>query len=311
LVISRFARLRASDRPIVLLDVLLVGGRHITRSLEQDTGRVAFAESAAQTKFEILKAFDRFRAQVGRCACVFEHACIGELAQSFDRVIQLGRRQSLFRQIAAQCLGVVQALLGFAAELLCIFGRESATIELRTAAARRTGAVGCTTAAHLLSVTATLALALSLTVRLRLLLALARTLALLSLLPLPLLTFRLTLLALTLLSLSLLTLRLLLSLAAALLILLLPVLSALTLLRRSLSALTVLRLLTLLSLTPILRRLALALFTLLVAAFSQSTLRAVRGLLLLLTHPLVHRLETAHEIARTIRGLRLLALTVA
>lgn len=231
------------------------------------------------------------------------------MAQSFDRVIQLGRRQSLFRQIAAQCLGVVQALLGFAAELLCIFGRESATIELRAAAARRTGAVGCTTAAHLLSGAATLALAL--TVRLRLLLALAGTLALLSLLPLPLLTFRLTLLALTLLSLSLLTLRLLLSLAAALLILLLPVLSALTLLRRSLSALTVLSLLTRLSLTPILRRLALALFTLLVAAFSQSTLRAVRGLLLLLTHPLVHRLEPAHEIARTIRGLRLLALTVA
>jgi hypothetical protein len=289
--------------------VLLVSGRHITRSLEEHTGRVAFAESAPQPKFEIFKAFDRFRAKVSRCARVFEHAGIGQLAQSFDRVIQLGRRQSLFRQVAAQCLGVVQALLGFAAELLCIFGRESTTIELRTAATRRTRTVGCTTVAHLLSVAATLALALSLTVRLRLLLALAGTLAL-SLLPLPLLTFRLTLLALALLSLPLLTLRLLLSLAAALLILLLSVLSTLTLLRRSLSALTVC-LLALLSLAPILRRLALTLFTLLVAAFGQSTLRAVRGLLLLLTHPLVHRLESAHQIARTVRGLRLLALAVA
>ena len=251
--------------------MLLVGGRHITRSLEENSGRIAFAESAAQSKFEIFEAFDRFGTKVSRCPRVFEHARVSQLAQPFDRAIQFGRRQSLFCQIAAQCLGVIEALLGFAAELLCIFGRQAAAIELRTAAARRTGAVGCTTVAHLLSVAATLALALSLSVRLRLLLALA----------------------------------------AALLILLLPILSALALLRRSLSALTVLSLLALLSLTPILRGLALALFTLLVAAFGQSTLRAARGLLLLLAHPLIHRLETAHEIACTVRGLRLLALTVA
>jgi hypothetical protein len=79
-----------------------------------------------------------------------------------------------------------------------------------------------------------------------------------------------------------------------------------------LAALITLRLLTLLTLSPGLILLAaLRLLALLIAALGESALCAGRALFLTLAHALVHRLEAAHEVARAIRGLRLLALSVA
>lgn len=121
----------------------------------------------------------------------------------------------------------------------------------------------------------------------------------------------LSLLSLTLLSLALLSLAL---LPLALLSLLLSVLSALALLRRALATLTTLGLLSLLrlSLPTVLTLLTvLRLLALLVAAFGESTLRAGRALLLALAHALIHGLEAANEIPRTICRLRLLALSIA
>jgi hypothetical protein len=265
--------------------MLLVRRRNIARSLEQYPSRVALTESSPQSKFEIFKALDRFGSKRRGGSRVFEDVRIGQLTKPFDRAIQLGGRDPLLGHVATQRLGVVQPLLGFATELLRVFGRQTAA-GLR-ATARCPTAVRRTTVSQLLSIAT--ALALGLAVGWRLLLTLPAALPLLALLSLSLLA----LLSLALLSLLSLALLALLAFPLPLLRLLLSLLSA-----------TLLALATALVLLP-----GLPLLALLIAALGESALRTIRTLFLTLAHALVHRLEAAHEIARAIRGLCLLPLS--
>ena len=97
-------RLRPSDRPVVLLDVLLVRRRHVARPLEQHARRVAFAEPPAKPELEVLEALDGLGAQIGRRARVLEVLRVRELAQVLDRLVELRRRKSLALQIACGAL---------------------------------------------------------------------------------------------------------------------------------------------------------------------------------------------------------------
>jgi hypothetical protein len=81
--------------------MLLVRRRNIARAFEQNASRIAFAESAPQSEFEIFEAFDGFGAQVGSRSRVLKNARVGELTKPVDRTIKLRGRQSLLRDLLA------------------------------------------------------------------------------------------------------------------------------------------------------------------------------------------------------------------
>src|SRR5215467_2563050 len=71
-----------SDRAVVLLDVLAIRRRYVARALEQHPRGVAFAETAAQTKLEVLEAFDGLRAKLARGSRVLQVLRVRQLAQA-------------------------------------------------------------------------------------------------------------------------------------------------------------------------------------------------------------------------------------
>ena len=316
--------------------MLLVGRRDVAGALEEDARRVAAAQGAAQAEFEIFKAFDGFRSEVGGRPRILEVARVRQLPEVLDRLVELLGRNAVLRELFAECFGVGEALRCFSAELLRVVGSEA--LARQVAAARHAAAVLLGAAVSYLLAVAALLPAILLAALLTILLAallptlLAGLLSALltSLLPRLLAVLLTALLAallsalLTILLASLLTalLPVLLSaLLSVLLSVLLPVLLTLLIALRSaillLIALLAVRLLTVLLtaglLSILLTVLAILLARLLAILLAVLlALPAIRAVLLgALTHALVHRLETTHQIARLVGGLRILTLLIA
>jgi hypothetical protein len=353
--ILRILRLRrrrliaATDRPVLLLDVLLVRRGDIARTLEQDARRITAAEGATKSEFEIFKAFDGLRAKISGGAGVLEVLRVRHLTKVVDRFVELLRRDAVLREFFAQRFRVGETLRGFSAELLRVVWCEALTRE--TAATRNATGILVGSAHSGLLAVATLLPAALLTAALlptllsallaSLLAVLLTTLlapllatllptlltallaALLTTLLTSLLTALLTILLAALLPALLTALRsaiLLTALLSALLSVLPPVLLAI-LLTAGLLLTVLLAVLLAASLLAVLLTIGIGLLTILtilllpVLAVLLTVLLALttRSAVLLraLTHTFIHRLEAAHEIARFVSRLRILTLTVA
>lgn len=167
--------------------MLLVRGRHVARTLEQHTRRIALAQLSTKPKFEIFKTVDHLRAKGRRRARILEILALRHLSKILNRVVELSGRLSLLLELLPQRFGIGQSLRRFARELLAIFGRQlSAAARIR--AIRNPAAVRHSAATQTLlpALTAGTAAAVLLLAALGLLalLALLPALSLLSLLPL-------------------------------------------------------------------------------------------------------------------------------
>ena len=160
------ASVSAADRAIVLLDVLLVGGRHVAGAFEQHARRVAVAERAAQSEFKVFKSFDCLAAKIRARAGVFERLRIGQLAQdsialssSFVGTPCFARSRRSASASARRCC---------ASRLNCCAssGERRAPVAPRVATRRTAGvriaAADCWAAARLVVLALALALALTL-----------------------------------------------------------------------------------------------------------------------------------------------------
>src|SRR6185437_16247486 len=114
----------APDRPVVLLHILLVAGRHVAGALEQHAGRITGPQRATQRELKVLETLESRVAQVRRRTRILQHLWLGQVAQIGDRTIELRRWETLRRNVATQRLCVSKSLLCLAAELLRVSGRE-------------------------------------------------------------------------------------------------------------------------------------------------------------------------------------------
>jgi len=121
-------RFAATDRSIVLLDLLLIRRGDVAGTLQKHACRIT-AERATETEFKVFESLDGLRTQVRGGSDVLERGRVHHLSEAVDRTIEVLRRYALISELFAKRFGIGESLLRLTAELLRVLGGQSSSIE--------------------------------------------------------------------------------------------------------------------------------------------------------------------------------------